>query len=249
MTTRRWELMLPHDWVRARKHVPVAYLPLGRLEWHGRHLPLGLDAVKAHALCLRIAERAGGIVMPPLYYGDDPTQVADLHFKNGHQISEALAIDRAEYEAKTEAVGWELYERLLQSIFAEIERVGFLAAVVVAGHYPLHGPAARAAESYTQRGALKIFTCIGFDLVKDLGFQGDHAARWETSLLLALRPELVDLSRLEGQEEPPLGVLGEHPRDASAEYGEEAIRHIVERVHQKVGALLREAKWPPAAGA
>ncbi|UCH35029.1 MAG: creatininase family protein [Armatimonadota bacterium] len=247
MTTRRWELLLPHEWVRMRKHVPVAYLPLGRLEWHGRHLPLGLDAVKAHALCLRMADRTGGVVMPPLFYGDDPTQVADLHFDNGAEISEALSIDRADYEAKTPPGGWELYERLLQSIFAEVERVGFLVAVVVAGHYPLHGPASRAAESYMRRGALKVFTCIGFDLVKDLGYQGDHAARWETSLLLALRPELVDLSHLEGREEPPLGVLGDDPRAASAEFGEEAIGHIVERVHEKVAELLREAGWPPAA--
>lgn len=247
MTTRRWELLLPHDWVRMRKHVPVAYVPLGRLEWHGRHLPMGLDAVKAHALCQRMAERIGGIVMPPLYYGDDPTQVADLHFKDGHRISEALAIDRARYEAATPPGGWELYQRLLQAIFAEIERVGFLVAVVVAGHYPLRGPAAGAAESYMQRGELKILTCIGYDLVKDLGYQGDHAAKWETSLLLALRPELVDLSRLDGQEEPPLGVAGEDPRQASAEFGEQAVRHIVERVYEKVGQLLREAGWPPAA--
>lgn len=249
MTTRRWELLLPHDWARMRKHVPLAYLPLGRLEWHGRHLPLGLDAIKAHALCLRMAERTGGIVMPPLYYGDDPTQVADLHFENGHRISEALAIDRAQYEARTPPGGWELYERLLQSIFAEVERVGFLAAVVVAGHYPLRSPAARAAEDYMKRGALRILTCIGYDLVADLGYKGDHAAKWETSLLLALMPELVDLSRLQGQEEPPLGVLGEDPRQASAEFGEEAIGRIVERVNEKVAQLLRDAKWPPASGA
>jgi creatinine amidohydrolase len=247
MTTRRWELMLPHDWVRMRTHVPLAYLPLGRLEWHGRHLPLGLDAIKAHALCLRMADRTGGIVMPPLFYGDDPTQVADLHFKNGHEISAALSIDRAQYEAKTPSGGWERYHALLRSIFAEIERVGFLAAIVVAGHYPLRGPAEKAAEEYMQHGDLKIFTCIGFDLVKDLGYQGDHAARWETSLLLALMPELVDLSRLEGKEEPPLGVLGEDPRGASAEYGQEAIAHIVERINDKAAELLRQAGWPPAA--
>jgi len=248
MTTRRWELMLPHDWVRMRKHVPVAYLPLGRLEWHGRHLPLGLDAIKAHALCVRLAERIGGIVMPPLFYGDDPSQVADLHFANGHQISEALAVDRAQYEAKTTPTGWEPYERLLQSIFVEIERVGFLAAVVVAGHYPLHSPAARAAKDYMQRGDLRIFTCIGFDLVRDLGYKGDHAGKWETSLLMALLPGLADLSRLEQAEEPPLGVMGEDPRRASAEFGEQAIAHIVARVNEKVGELLREAHWPPGAG-
>lgn len=34
-------------------------LGLGTIEWHGLHLPLGLDLLKAHALAERTAERAG----------------------------------------------------------------------------------------------------------------------------------------------------------------------------------------------
>jgi creatinine amidohydrolase len=48
---------------------PVAYVPFGALEWHGEHGPLGLDGLKAHHLCARTAERTGGVVFPPVWWG------------------------------------------------------------------------------------------------------------------------------------------------------------------------------------
>jgi creatinine amidohydrolase/Fe(II)-dependent formamide hydrolase-like protein len=38
------------------------YVPFGLIEWHGRHLPLGNDALKAHGILVKAAERAGGVV-------------------------------------------------------------------------------------------------------------------------------------------------------------------------------------------
>jgi hypothetical protein len=38
------------------------------LQWHGRHLPLGNDALKAHAILVKTAERSGGVVYPPVYF-------------------------------------------------------------------------------------------------------------------------------------------------------------------------------------
>jgi creatinine amidohydrolase/Fe(II)-dependent formamide hydrolase-like protein len=38
---------------------PLCYLPLGTLEWHGEHAAVGLDALKAHAVCVLAAERSG----------------------------------------------------------------------------------------------------------------------------------------------------------------------------------------------
>ena len=46
----QFEYLLP--W-QIRKRVadrPVAYIPLGTYEWHGEHLPLGLDSLTAHGL-------------------------------------------------------------------------------------------------------------------------------------------------------------------------------------------------------
>ena len=70
---------------------------------------------------------------------------------------------------------------------------------------------------------------------------GDQAAAWETSLRLALRPDLVDLSRLpaEGEAEALLGVRGRDPRKhASVEFGQRGVEAITRRVGEKVAKLL-----------
>ncbi len=46
-----------------------AILPVGAVEQHGPHLPLGFDAMHAHALALAAAELHPCLVAPPLYYG------------------------------------------------------------------------------------------------------------------------------------------------------------------------------------
>jgi hypothetical protein len=73
------------------------------------------------------------------------------------------------------------YQRLLLHVLAEAETRGFTLGVLVAGHDPLIDHARSAALLYPD--------------------SGDHAAGWETSHMLALHPETVDLSQL-----PPKGA-------------------------------------------
>ncbi|MGV8988719.1 MAG: creatininase family protein [Cypionkella sp.] len=40
----------------------LIYLPLGMIEWHCEHLPVGLDALTPHGLCLQAADQTGGLV-------------------------------------------------------------------------------------------------------------------------------------------------------------------------------------------
>ncbi len=47
--------MRPSQIVHARKRVDAAFLPLGAIEWHGVHNPVGIDALKAHAVCCAAA--------------------------------------------------------------------------------------------------------------------------------------------------------------------------------------------------
>ena len=70
MAKVNYEYMLPHEILAARKANPLAYLPLGPIEWHGVHNPVGLDALKAKALCELAAQKGGGLVMPPLWWGE-----------------------------------------------------------------------------------------------------------------------------------------------------------------------------------
>src|ERR671924_863592 len=61
----------PHEFRARLAERPVGYLPLGTLEWHGEHDPLGSDAIIAGGLFERAAQRLGGIVFPPLFLGPD----------------------------------------------------------------------------------------------------------------------------------------------------------------------------------
>jgi creatinine amidohydrolase len=63
------ELLLPHEIDDALARRSVVYIPLGSIEYHSRHLPVGLDGLNAHGVCIRAAARTGGIVLPVLYYG------------------------------------------------------------------------------------------------------------------------------------------------------------------------------------
>ncbi len=63
----RLEEMFTGEIATAMAEVPLCYLPVGTLEWHGEHAAVGLDALKAHAVCIRAADRSGGLVAP-LYW-------------------------------------------------------------------------------------------------------------------------------------------------------------------------------------
>ena len=70
MANRRREVRF-EEIAAAMAEAPLCYLPLGTLEWHGEHAAVGLDALKAHAVCVRAAERSGGLVVPPLHWSTD----------------------------------------------------------------------------------------------------------------------------------------------------------------------------------
>ena len=76
----QYELMLGRQATEAIAACSVAYLPIGCLERHGDHLPMGLDVIKAHKVCCAVAKAIGGIVFPPHYY-------AGIHKMSDEQIA------------------------------------------------------------------------------------------------------------------------------------------------------------------
>ena len=63
----QYERLRPRQIVARRRACQVAYLPIGTIEWHGIHNPVGLDTLKIHALLCECAKQIGGLVFPPLY--------------------------------------------------------------------------------------------------------------------------------------------------------------------------------------
>ncbi len=56
-TVVEYENLLPDQFSTRIEHCPLAYVPVGSLEWHGEHMAVGNDALKAEKLCELAAAR------------------------------------------------------------------------------------------------------------------------------------------------------------------------------------------------
>ena len=64
MSLYRLEELFPAELEHRLVERPLVILPFGTIEWHSYHLPIGLDSLKAQALCERIAERSSAVLGP-----------------------------------------------------------------------------------------------------------------------------------------------------------------------------------------
>ncbi|MCX6362158.1 MAG: creatininase family protein [Armatimonadetes bacterium] len=222
----RLEHLRPREIEAAMKACPTLYMPIGTVEWHGVHNVVGLDAVKAHHLCVRAARQGGGLVAPALFGGvgglDEPHTFVMEPENDIHSVLLRAWLDR---------------------LCREAARQGFKAIIILTGHYG-------AAQQMVVRGtAVQAGRALGipvlgtpeYVLALDAGYMGDHAAWGETSLMMHLDPASVDLTRL--GEPPHKGVGGRDPREATAEEGRRITEVITGRL-ARVGAAM--PKWDEA---
>ena len=231
----RYELLRPSEMVARRKQCPVAYLPVGTLEWHRGQNPLGLDAIKAHGLVTECARRGGGVVFPTLFYGESRSEAhLDVSKADVYEVpAENFGPDFMPFTVSEQATH---YHHLLIHIFNQIASLGFPLIIVCAGHYPLLDHARAAMSVFRQTAHRRshqpttgwVFT--GYELVKDqFPSAGDHGGPWETSIMMALNPGSVDLSLL-----PEDVRKKEWVDQISIEYGQKAIDAVVKRVLERV---------------
>lgn len=251
-TQVRYERLRPAQIVARRQAWPVAYLPIGTIEWHGQHNPVGLDTLKIHALLEKCAQEIGGLVFPPLYYGENREQMLmEADAADRERIAEKMALPRANfgpgYMYESVAQQNTNYHRLLIHVFHEIKSLGFEVLVVGAGHYPLidHARAAAAVfhQSQGPRPHRKMIAWVmtGYELVRGQ-FEpcGDHAGKWETSLLMYLDPGMQDLSTLPADRSiAPIGASNNGVQDSNVEFGRQAAEAIVAAVRQRVTDFLQ----------
>ncbi|HHH75658.1 MAG TPA: creatininase family protein [Phycisphaerae bacterium] len=62
----------------AVRECPVVYVPFGIIEWHGPHLPLGMDTFACQAVVNHAAENHGGLVWPTCWFHDHYASVLPL---------------------------------------------------------------------------------------------------------------------------------------------------------------------------
>ncbi len=210
----RLEHLRPTQIDAAMKACPTLFLPLGTIEWHGLHNVVGLDALKAHMLAVRAAQRGGGLVAPPLYGG-----VGGLNQPHTFVIE------------PEDDVFSNLLRPWLERLCREAVRQGFRSLVILTGHY------GAAQQIVIREAAVRMMRVLGvpvlgtpeYFLALDVKYFGDHAAWGETSLMLYLDPPSVDLSQLGN--EPHQGVGGRDPKKfATRADGEKLAETIVARL-------------------
>jgi creatinine amidohydrolase len=221
----RLERMRPEQIDAARARRAAIYLPFGSLEWHGRHNPVGLDAIKAHEQLVGLALRAGGVVYPAVFFGSGG---GHLEWPSSFMVSAEPMI------------------QMVGELLRGFERDGYGQAILLSGHYP-NRPVYldQALAAYRAGGGrMRVLAIIENEIP---GVPGDHAALHETSFMLYLHPETVDAAGLvtpangqpdgeihnwmgpESHEHPCFGLVGIDPRGrAAAELGRASTEKLID---------------------
>ena len=210
--TVQMQFMRPGQLEKALRDFPVAYVPFGLIEWHGRHLPLGNDALKAHGILVKTAEQFGGVVYPPVYFHEGfPRQ--------------SLVPLLTELFQRLKKTGFRVILGVSgHNVQGQIDMVNQALAPVVAD------------------GTVAGMGLWEITLSGSADSNTDHAAKWETSNMMFFCPDLVDMAALgDGplvlDMKPPDGIGGLDPRKyATADVG----RRNVELAAQALGKKARE---------
>lgn len=173
------------SWVevaRRMENQAAAILPIGAgAKAHGFHLPLNTDRVQAEGLAARIADRIDALIWPAVGYGHYPAFV--------------------EY-AGSVSLSAPVFEMLIGEIAAGIAGFGCRALFVLDTGISTIAPVDRALARLDAPDVLHLRVYEGRRYrraAEELAEQshGSHADELETSLMLALAPHLVDMSRAE----------------------------------------------------
>jgi creatinine amidohydrolase len=190
------ELSWPEFEARIAGGAPVI-IPLGATEQHGPHLPLGVDVYLPTGVAMRVAKEVGGIVAPTLPYG----YKSQPRSGGGERFPGTLGLD-----ANT-------FSLVLRDVIRGLGSHGARRLVVMNGHFENCWPSVEGVDlglrelrrdgiADMQVMRLEYWDFVGRDTLDKLfpeGFPGtelEHASLLETSLMMVLRPDLVDMSKV-----------------------------------------------------
>jgi len=173
------EEMTPQEITDALKEADTVVVPLGSVEQHGPHLPVGTDTLIPITVAKRVAERAKVLVAPPVYYGNSLSMV---DMKGVFTVTpDTLA-------------------SLLLDLCKSFSKQGFKKIVFINGH----GGNKQVLSFIGQKGRMETGALIvridwwdiaAEEIPKICEKEVVHADEGETSMMLACRPELVDMTK------------------------------------------------------
>jgi creatinine amidohydrolase len=241
------------SWLHYRERVTASkapvFLPVGALEQHGPHLPLGTDAILATAIAAGVAKSVAGIVAPALSYGykSQPKCGGGQHFSGTTSLDASTLIGQ------------------VRDTIREFVRHGVERLVLINGHYEnqwflIEGidlalrDCSGSALSIMRLEYWDFCTAATLAGIFPDGFPGfalEHAAVIETSMMLHLSPELVrvdlipadppadfppyDMYPTRTEWVPESGVLSS-ARGATADKGARICSEVITRIASAVRA-------------
>jgi len=241
----RFERMLPHQIGDAIDR----NLPVGVLEYHGPHLAVGLDTLVVQRLLERLEPEIDMVILPAFYYGAASHAVAGghrtgtLHVDAGvlHPLAQAMFVGLlgigfrnihfvVHHQTENFAAGMptDLAFKFgaRQAIFAHLAAArgnGWWGKAEMADYYADH------AAGVDPFNWIKGHPLMTPDITAQYPF--DHAGIGETSLLMALDPDAVDMERFTGEE-----WFTESAKDASAALGEKGCALVLDHLRRVLGA-------------
>jgi len=161
---------------------PVAILPLGATEQHGNHMPLGVDVYLAEGISRKLSERTGALLLPSMPFGyswvwrDIPGTVS----LQQHNV-----------------------ENVIKDVAHSVSRYGIELLVLVNGHDANNASMKYATRELMDELEMPViylfypnFESIRIQYCDSPTWGGMiHAGEFETSLMLALNPELVNMEK------------------------------------------------------
>ncbi|MDQ8200843.1 creatininase family protein [Pelagicoccus enzymogenes] len=205
---------------------PIAYVPWGALEWHSAHAPIGLDSTKAEGICVALAQRTGGVVLPAIPLAAN-TIKPYKGFPHSIDISQGLITSLAE------------------EVCSQLADEGFRLVILFTGHYPPEQ--IDALQAGTTRAQAKcegtVFqVCADNHFLEGGDFTADHAGAYETSYQMHFQKGSVDVSRLPDRELSldEDGITGVDPRKASEAQGAKQLEVLLKNALPQIRAWAKQ---------
>ena len=241
----------------------VIYIPVGPVEWHGLHMPLGTDPLIAQTVALASCRISGGVVWPTLSFGAaslrNPEQAEKLF--GFEQSGWVWSVDFPENILPSAFCSAEILALIVRESIREASAMGARLVVLLSGHAAGGHVAAlqRVAKEVAADTGLKVYFRGAWEKEPLYPEKDGHACSGETSIMMA-QTKSVDLAQLpslptklkytetgivddwqgSGKTNYTVADKADPRRTASAEYGKAAIDHTVKEVAEEVKKLLTQ---------
>jgi len=251
---RQFGLLTSPEVAEAVEANSLVLLPVGQTEEHGAHLPLATDTIIASSMCEAAADRLEGEI---------PTLVMD-------PISYGFSVQIMKRWAGTFCLSMETLMAVVREVCQSVAEMGFRKLVIFSGHGNHHGPLRVVSRQLADSHKIDVpvvlpagMTAKKLAEINKGGLGAScHAGEYETSVMLHLRPDLVDMSKatdvdvlkLEGdfsssevfwstwmRQDSRTGVYGD-PTVASAETGKALVEAFVDRLAEFLRAYYRHSR-------